>query len=137
MPNIEISTLIPSFPYHWTSILHYLLLLGALFMLMTSGDKTPIVFILVLAVLALLIGADLYIDKLPGMPRFFVYLGRVAILGLPLLLSGLSTTEHNRVVGVVMAGAAVPLLALTFLNCIVPLFLADPRIYWWCSLAPG
>lgn len=130
MPDITVAELLPTQPLHWTSIIHYIVLFLALFTLVTSGDKASILYILILAALALFTGADLYINRFP-MPRLFVFIIRVLILGIPIILAGLSPTEQTRNLSVVTAIFAFPILVMTFFSCWIP-FLADPRIVSWC-----
>ena len=111
--------------------MHYLVLATAIFTLVTSGDKASIIYILILATLALLTGADLYINRMP-MPRVFVFVIRVLILGIPIVLAGMSPTEQTRSLSLVTAIFAAPILVITFFSCMLPLFLADPRIEVWC-----
>ncbi len=136
MPNIPIDQLIPSYYLNWTSILHYLILIGTLYMLVTSGDKTPLLYIIVLGVQALLTGADLYIDKI-SIPSIFVFLTRVGIVAIPIVMAGWSPTENARSAGVTIAILGAPILALTFLTCTLGLPLGDPRIValGWCVKA--
>lgn len=131
MPNIPISMLTPPFPLHWTSILHYILLLGTLAVLVTSGDKTSILFIILLGVLALIIGADLYLTRI-YMPRIFVFLIRVVMVGLPAILAGMSPSEQTRALSGIMALVASPILVLTFFTCNLGPVFGDPRIINWC-----
>jgi hypothetical protein len=131
MPNISANMLLPSYPLHWTSILHYIVMAIALFALVTSGDKASILNILVLAFLALLTGADLYIDRI-NMPRLFIFLIRVLILAIPLIMAGMAPTEQTRNLSVVTAILAFPILLVTFFSCIIQI-LGDPRIMSWCN----
>jgi hypothetical protein len=131
MPDITVAQLLPTAPLHWTSILHYLVLALAIFTLVTSGDKASILYILILATLALLAGADLYINRFP-MPHVFIFIMRVLILGIPLILAGISPTEQTRSLSVVTALLAFPILVMTFFSCWIP-FLGDPRIMSWCK----
>ncbi len=125
MPNIN--TFLPLHPLHWTSIMHYLILLGSLFLLMASGDKAPNVYIFAVATLAVLTGLDLYVNYFPIVP-LFVFLARVLILGIPLAIGGLGPTEHTRAGGLVIGFvAALPLLVITFFACNLGI-LSDPRI---------
>ncbi len=131
MPNVTTDQLLPTAPLNWTSILHYIVLFAAIFTLVTSGDKASILYILVLGALALLTGADLYINRLP-MPRLFVFITRVLIVGIPIMLAGMSPTEQTRNLSVVTAIFAFPILVMTFFSCWIPI-LADPRIVSWCK----
>jgi hypothetical protein len=130
MPNITPAQLLPIHPLHWTSIMHYLVLAAAIFTLITSGDKTSILNILIIASLALLTGADLYIDRFP-MPRVFIFIMRVLILGIPILMAGMAPTEQTRNMSVLTAVIAFPILFVTFFSCVIP-WLGDPRIMSWC-----
>ncbi|MBN1428143.1 MAG: hypothetical protein JXB07_07145 [Anaerolineae bacterium] len=130
MPNIDIADLLPTAPLHWTSILHYAVLLSALFLLITSGEKASLLHILIMAALALLTGADLYIDQFP-ISRLFVFIGRVLILGIPLILAGISPTEQTRSFSVLTAILAFPILAITFLTGVLGSPFGDPRILAW------
>jgi hypothetical protein len=131
MPNITANQLLPSFPLHWTSILHYIVMAIAIFTLVTSGDKASILNILILGALAMFTGADLYIDRI-SMPRLVIFVVRVLILGIPLIMSGMSPTEQTRNLSIVTAVFAFPILAITFFSCVIP-FLGDPRIMSWCK----
>jgi hypothetical protein len=130
MPNITPAQLLPIQPLHWTSIVHYLVLAAAIFTLITSGDKTSILNILIIASLALLTGADLYVDRFP-MPRVFIFIMRVLILGIPILMAGMAPTEQTRNMSVLTAVIASPILFVTFFSCVIP-WLGDPRIASWC-----
>ena len=135
MPSFPVSSLIPPFTWHWTTILHYLMLLGALSALALAGDESSLVLTPVLAIFALLVGADLYLPLL-SIQRVFIFLIRVAIFGLPIVIAGLAPTEQSRATGVGLAVLSVPLLALTVLTCYIgsdPVI--DPRILSWCALA--
>ncbi len=130
MPHIPTEQLLPTYPLHWTSILHYIILALALFALVTSGDKASILNILILAALALLTGADLYIDRI-NMPRLVIFIIRVLMLGIPLIMAGMSPTEQTRNLSVVTAVFSFMILVITFFTCVIP-FLGDPRIASWC-----
>ena len=132
MPNIDPSIFYPTAPLNWITILHYLILLATVYMLVTSGEKTPLLYIMVLAFQALCAGASMYIDRVTVLP-VFAFLTRVGIVGIPLILAGWSPTENTRAAGVGTAFLGAPVLAMTFLSCLIP-FLADPRIInmGWC-----
>jgi hypothetical protein len=136
MPNIALQQLIPTAYLHWTSILHYLLIMGTLYMLVTSGDKVPLLYIFILGLQAILVASSLYIDRI-ALVQILVFLIRVAVVAIPTIMAGWSPTENARSAGVVLAILAAPLLALTFLSCTFGLPLADPRIInlGWCAPA--
>ncbi len=130
MPTVDFRMLIPPYPLHWTTIVHYLLLVGTVALLMMAGDKASLLYVLVLAAEALLIGADLY-SHLVNIPRLFLFLNRVVIFGIPLIMAGMAATEEARIVGGIMAVIALPLLVATFITCWMgPL--GDPRLMGWC-----
>jgi hypothetical protein len=127
----DVSQFIPLAPLHWTTILHYILLLGALFMLMASGDDAPIIYLLVLAAMGILLSVDLYMN-LFALGRVVIFVIRVCIFAIPALVGGLGPTEETRAAGIGLAAfAALPLLAVTILTCIMG-NLGDPRISHWC-----
>lgn len=130
MPNITAAQLLPTNPLHWTSILHYLVLALAIFSLVTSGDKASILHILILAMLALLTGADLYVDRI-SIPRLFVFIIRVLIMAIPLIMAGMAPTEQTRNISILTAVFAIPILFITFFSCVIQ-WLGDPRILSWC-----
>jgi hypothetical protein len=128
----EVSEFIPMAPLHWTSILHYILLLGALFMLMASGDDAPIIYLIVLAIMGILLGVDLYLN-LFHLGQVVIFVVRVCIFAIPALIGGLGPTEETRAAGIGLAAfAGLPLLAVTILTCILG-NLGDPRISYWCK----
>jgi hypothetical protein len=133
MPNISLVALQPTLPLHWTSIMHYLVLLGMAYLLLTSGDKTPLLFIIILGFAALTVGVSLYSDKI-SIPRLFIFLARVVMTGIPIMLAGMSPTENTRSAAILVAILAAPLLAIAFFTCIFggpPI--GDPRIVSWCG----
>ena len=132
MPTFPISTFYPTAPFNWITILHYLILLATVYMLVTAGEKTPLLYIIVLGIQALCAGASLYIDKVTIAP-LFAFLIRVGMVAIPLVLAGWSPTENTRSAGVMTAILAAPVLAMTFLSCTIPI-IADPRIQnmGWC-----
>jgi len=131
MPNIALQQIIPPDPWHWTTIFNYLLVLVALGTLVTAGgdDETPLSFLFSLAVLAAMVGLNLYIPFFP-IPIFFIFFYRVAMFAIPVILAGLSPTESSRQLGVLMSVIAFPLFIMIFGNPYVPLFLKDPRLPW-------
>lgn len=131
MPNINWTQFYPMSPWNWTTIVHYLLLVGAVAMVFTSGAKASNLYILIIAAFALVVGTDLYIDRL-ALYRFFVFIIRVAMVGVPLIIAGIAPTDANRTLGGIAAFLAVLLLLLTFFNCFMPPFMQDPRIVVWC-----
>ena len=133
MGNFPLEELIPLFPLHWTTILHYLLLLGAIIMLTVSGDQASIFFTAVLAIFALLVAADLY-SQLLNIDRLFIFLIRIMMLALPIVFAGMAQVEEVRQLGVVMAALAVPIVVMTFLTCWLGPSIGDPRVWGWCSL---
>lgn len=132
IPNIELSQFVPLAPLHWTSILHYLIILGAVLILSMSGEQAPILFLFMLAVLALLTTADLYVNLL-GLSELFVFLARVVMFAIPIVIGGMGPSEQSRGLGILVAILALPVLVTTFLTCTIPL-LADPRLLGmgWC-----
>lgn len=132
MPNLDFTRLIPYAALHWTTILHYLVLLGALAMLFFSGEEAGIIFILAVALLGLLTGLDLYINYVNPL-RVIVFFIRVGIFALPIITAGSAKREEIRVVGAMTAFVALPLLAMTFLTCVFGPPLADPRLWHWCG----
>ena len=131
IPQVEFADILPYAPLHWTSIAHYLVLIMALVMLMASGDKSPIAYLLILAFLALITGADMYIGKFQ-IARLLVFTLRVFMLGIPIVIAGISPTEESRGLGIMTAACALPIFAVTFFTCILPVKLGDPRIIYWC-----
>ncbi len=133
MPNISLSVFYPTAPLNWISILHYLILIATIYMLVTAGEKTPLLYIIVLGAQALATGASLYIDKVTLAP-LFAFLTRVMMVAVPLILAGWSPTENTRSAGVMTAIIASPILAMTFLSCTIRI-IADPRIInmGWCQ----
>jgi hypothetical protein len=132
MPNLDYRLLIPFAPWHWTTILHYLVLLGALAMLFFSGEEAGLLFILAVALLALLTGLDLYIGYV-HVTRVIVFFIRTGIFVLPIVNAGTAKREEIRVVGGLTAFVAMPLFALVFLSCVLGPPLGDPRILPWCG----
>jgi len=133
MGNFPVQELIPLYPFHWTSILHYLLLLGAILMLTISGDQASIVFTIVLAIFALLVAADLY-STLLHIDRLFIFLIRIVFFGLPIIVAGMADVEEVRQVAILLAALALPILVMTFLTCWLGPNIGDPRIFGWCVL---
>ena len=134
MGNFPVEELIPTYPLHWLTILHYLLLLGAIVMLTISGDKASISFTIVLAIFALLVAADLY-SQLLNIDRLFIFLIRIVFFGLPIVIAGMADVEEVRQVSVLLAALALPILVMTFLTCWLGPSIGDPRIYGWCALS--
>ena len=133
MGNFPVQELIPVYPFHWTTILHYLLLIGAIVMLTISGDQASILFTIVLAIFALLVAADLY-SQLLGIDRLFIFLIRIIFFGLPIVIAGMADVEEVRQVGALLAVLSLPILVMTFLTCWLGPSIGDPRVYGWCTL---
>lgn len=133
MGNFPIQELVPLYPLHWTTILHYLLLIGAILLLTISGDQATILFTVVLAIFALLVAADLY-SQLLEIDRLFIFLMRIVFFALPIIVGGMADVEEVRQLGFLLAALALPILVMTFLTCWVGPSIGDPRIYGWCSL---
>lgn len=134
MPNIPIAEFIPPYPTHWTTIVHYLMLIGTIVMLTVAADESSLWFTLILGAFALLVGADMYLNLL-NISSVIILMLRVGMFGVPVVLTGLAPTEKARNIGFVLALLSIPILALTFLNCMIgfpPLM--DPRIANWCAV---
>jgi hypothetical protein len=135
MPGVEglsLSEFLPVAPLHWVSIMHYLVLIGTIAMLMSTGDQTPTIFLFVLAALGLLTGVSLYANFF-SIVLLFIWLARVAMVAIPLVIGGMGPTETTRSLGVFIAIVALPILVSTFVTCTVDI-LADPRLRMmgWC-----
>nr|MBN1229591.1 hypothetical protein [Anaerolineae bacterium] len=131
MPNITLEQLIPPYPLHWTTILHYLILIGSVTLLTIAGDRTSLMFVFVLAVLALAVGVDLY-AYLIQVPRITIFFIRVIIFGTPLILAGLSGTGGGQTLAIIMAAMGLALLVLVFASCWLGPNFGDPRLFAWC-----
>ena len=131
MGNFPIEELIPLFPFHWTTILHYLLLLSAILVLTVSGDQATIFFTIILAIFALLVAADLY-SHLLNIDRLFIFLIRIIFFALPIVFAGMADVEEVRQIGIFMAAMALPILVMTFLTCWLGPSIGDPRVFGWC-----
>lgn len=131
------SAFIPIAPLHWTTIAHYIILLGSLLSLILAGDDSSILYLLTAAVLALVAGADLYAGLLGlnrlEIGRLVIFLLRVFMFGIPALIAGLASDEGTRNIGIAMALVALPLLIITMVTCPLGSPLGDPRIMNWCS----
>ena len=112
---------------HYINILHYLLMIGAVAMLSTAGEKAPVVYLMITAVLMLVTAADLYSDML-NIPFFAIFLMRVVMLGVPMIVAGLGPTSQARGLGILGAILSFPIMVALFLGAWFP-FLADPRLY--------
>jgi len=130
LQSFELASLIPIAPLHWTSILHYVILIGALVILVSSQSDVSLAFIFFLAVLALVTAGDLY-SNLIAIPRFVIFTFRVGMVGVPLILSGIAPSDDTRGLAVVLSILGFALFSVVFLTCPVP-FLGDPRIVSWC-----
>jgi hypothetical protein len=135
MPGVEglsLSEFLPVAPLNWVSIMHYLVLLGTIAMLMSTGDQTPTIFLFVLAGLGLLTGVSLYANFF-SVVLLFIWLARVAMVAIPIVIAGMGPTETTRSLGVFIAIVALPILVSTFVTCTVDI-LADPRLRMmgWC-----
>jgi hypothetical protein len=131
MPAFDWNMLIPFAPLHWTTIFHYIILLGTLFILVASQSNVGIIYIFFLAALAVVTGADLYSNVIPGLPRFVIFMFRVGMVGIPFIISGLAPVEDLRMVAIILGFLGFVIFSMTFLSCAIPA-LADPRILSWC-----
>jgi hypothetical protein len=111
---------------------HYLVLIGTIAMLMSTGDQTPTIFLFVLATQGLLTGASLYANFFPVV-LLFVWLARVAIFAIPVVIAGMGPTETTRSLGVFIAIMAAVILVSTFVTCTIDIA-GDPRLrlIGWC-----
>src|SRR5690349_13288256 len=98
MPNFDWHMLVPIAPWHWTTIFHYLILLGTLFILVASQSNVSVIYIFILASLAVVTGADLYANVIPGLPRFVIFMFRVGMVGIPFIIAGLAPVEDLRMI---------------------------------------
>jgi hypothetical protein len=135
MPGLEglqLTEFLPYAPLHWVSILHYLVLIGTIAMLMSTGDQTPTLFLFVLVVQGVLTGASLYANFF-SVVLLFVWLARVAIFAIPIVIAGMGPNEATRHLGVFIAIMAAPILVSTFITCSFRAA-ADPRLLamGWC-----
>ena len=128
MPNIAWEQFIPSFPLHWTTIIHYLILVIAIILLTISGDKVGIIYTILLGVVALAVGIDLYFNKI-GLLAIVVFFGRLVMVGVPIVIVGMADNEQARALAIVMTALGLVLLVLFFASfCIGPV-IGDPRVF--------
>ena len=120
---------LPLYALHWTTIVHYVLLLLAVVILGSSEGDVPTLFLVVVAAFAAALVANLYINLIP-VDRLFQFLIRVAIFGLPMVLAGTSPTGGTRALSVIASILAFPIMVLTFISCMLGA-LGDPRILAW------
>jgi hypothetical protein len=135
MPGLEglkLAEFLPLAPLHWVSILHYLVLIGTIAMLMSTGDQTPTLFLFVLAIEGLLTGVSLYANFF-SFVLLFIWLARVAIFAIPIVIAGMGPTEATRSMSIFVALMAIPILVSTFITCSIQIA-ADPRLLVmnWC-----
>jgi hypothetical protein len=132
LEGLELSAFLPYAPLHWVSIMHYLVLIGTIAMLMSTGDQTPTLFLFVLAIQGLLTGASLYANFF-SIVLLFIWLARVAIFAIPIIIAGMGPTEETRSMSIFIVIMAAPILVSTFVTCSIP-FAADPRLLAlnWC-----
>ena len=131
MPAFEFAELIPIYPLHWLTILHYLLLIGAIAVLTTASDQAGLFFTFILAAFALMVALNLY-SQLIQIDRLFIFLIRVMMFALPIVIAGMATIEEVRGMGIAMAALAFPILVMTFLTCWFRPPIGDPRVVGWC-----
>lgn len=130
MPDIDPQIFVPYKPLHWTSIIHYLVLLGALYILVASQSNVTIPFLILVSVLAFCTVASLYSANIPGVPELFVFIFRTLMVGLPFTIAGITKQEDLRGVGVILGILASLLFLSMLLVCSPPI--GDPRLYRWC-----
>jgi hypothetical protein len=131
MPNITFEQIIPPYPLHWTTIIHYVYLLATIALLAIGGERTSLLFTLLLSLMALATGVDLY-SNLIQFPRFFVFIDRVLMLGLPIIIVGMTSEDFARVIGIVNAAIGLVLVVLVFFTCSLGPGFGDPRVWAWC-----
>ncbi len=128
--SFDIASLLPLAPLHWTTIMHYLLILSALVMLFVSTAKSDNGFVITIMGLALVTAASLYLDRL-HLQMLYIFLIRIGLATMTMLLAGLGPNDKARQLGLVASLFSLPLLASTFLGCMVTI-LMDPRLAGWC-----
>src|SRR5688500_14649547 len=96
MPDIDPQIFIPYRPLHWTSIIHYLVILGSLYILIASQSNVTIPFLILVSALAIATAASLYAANIPGLPAIFIFIFRTLVVGLPFTIAGITKQEDLR-----------------------------------------
>jgi hypothetical protein len=135
MPEIDPQIFVPFRPLHWTSIVHYLVILGALYILIASQSNVTIPFLMLVSSLAFCTVASLYAANIPGIPAIFVFIFRTLVVGLPFTIAGITKQEDLRGVGVILGVLGLFLFMSMLLVCSPPL--GDPRLAGWCNRPPS
>lgn len=116
MPDISTipQLLVPPHPFHVLLILRYISLVLILVLVISPREGGGTVFLVLMAVVALIIVADIYAASIIER-RFVLFMMRVLAVAVPMLLSGTGTDRASRQVMVMVALLGVPgVLVLLF-----------------------
>ena len=124
MPDVSITPelLAPPYPFHVLTIFRYISLALILVLVLSPREGGGTVFLILMAVAAMLIVADVYASTIIER-RFYLFMIRVLAVAFPMMLAGTGTDKASRQLMVVIALLGIPsILILLF----VPWF--DPSL---------
>jgi hypothetical protein len=111
LPEISFITFIPPYPLHFLQIVRYLLLLGALVMMILPREQSSTATTLLLGALALVTVGDIYGNKYIH-SAFTVYMLRISMVVIPILLTGMAPDQQSRGAGIFLAILGAPSLLI-------------------------
>lgn len=113
--------LIPTAPLHPITILHYLLVLGALGLVIFSGDEGGTMFTALAGGIAFAAVVNIY-GRLFGLPGFVLFIVRVLMVMFAVILTGTAPSEKTRSYAIILVLLALPILFVLFIPAFDPHF---------------
>lgn len=114
MPEISLEMLIPAQPLGPMAILHYLVILGALWMVISAGDEGTLLNTVAAFGIALMAVANLYATLL-GVPGIVIFGFRIIMVMLCIVMIGMAPNPRARTFSIFLALLALPILAVLFI----------------------
>jgi hypothetical protein len=114
MPEFSLQMLVPTDPLGIMAIFHYLVILGAVWMVISAGDEGGTVNTIIAGGIALMAVVDLYARSL-GMPGMFIFGARIIMVMLCIVMAGMAPNPRARGFAILLTVFALPILAVLFI----------------------
>jgi hypothetical protein len=114
MPEFSLQMLVPADPLSIIAIFHYLVILGAVWMVISAGDEGGTINTIIAGGIALMAVVDLYAKSL-GLPGMFIFAARIIMVMLCIVMTGMAPNPKSRGFAMILTVFALPILAVLFI----------------------
>ena len=128
MPDIALEMLIPTYPFHPITILHYVVILGAIWIVISAGEESTTFQTILCAMIAIMAVVNLYGIRV-GLVGILIFVARAIMVMACLVTAGMAPNPKARTFAIILSLIALPILIVLFLPHQMGSLLIDPYYY--------